>query len=95
MKRLTPSDLDTLHTVIPGWTVEGEQLRKEFRFKTFRRAMQFVNAVAELATEARHHPDILVQYNRVTLTLTTHDVNGLTDQDLSFAREVESRELAR
>ena len=76
---------------LPGWTLtaEGAAMEKVFQFRTFRQAMAFVNRVAELATEARHHPDIHISYNRVTLTLTTHDEEGLTEKDIALARRIE------
>jgi 4a-hydroxytetrahydrobiopterin dehydratase len=55
--------------------------------------MKFVNAVATLAEEAQHHPDIDVRWNRVTLALSTHDAGGLTEKDFTLARQCDA--LAR
>ena len=57
-------------------------------FATFAEAMAFANRVAALAERHDHHPDILVQYSRVTLTLSTHDAGGLTELDFRLAREI-------
>lgn len=93
MPRLAPVEIRAALADLPGWVVEGEALRKVYQFKTFRQAMAFVNQVAGLATEARHHPEICINYNRVTLTLTTHDEGGLTEKDIALAQRIEqSRE---
>ena len=78
---------------LPGWRSEQGRLCKEFRFKTFAGAITFINQVAEIARASRHHPEIWNSYNRVRLTLTTHDEGGVSDKDVTFARAVEeSRE---
>ena len=51
--------------------------------------MNWVNAVAEAATSADHHPDMLIAFNRVTLTLTSHDAGGLTERDFALARTID------
>jgi len=72
----------------PGWERHGAEIRRVFRFATFGEAMAFANRVAGLAERHDHHPDILVQHARVTLTLSTHDAGGLTGLDFSLAREI-------
>ncbi|GBD19558.1 MAG: 4a-hydroxytetrahydrobiopterin dehydratase [Dehalococcoidia bacterium] len=73
---------------LPGWQRQGDALVREFRFKNFREAMAFVNRVAELAEEQRHHPDITIRYNRVQLALTTHEAGGITERDVELARKI-------
>ena len=90
MAKLTSEALQAALPALPGWQVDGDVLRKAFRFRTFREAMAFVNRVAEIATEERHHPEITINYNRVTLSLTTHDEGGLTEKDVTFAGRVEA-----
>lgn len=92
MTRLTDGELAEALATLPGWEEEAGAITKEFVFRTFRQAMAFVNTVAAIAQESRHHPDILIRYNKVRLTLTTHDEGGISDKDLAFARAVESRE---
>lgn len=76
----------TLHLAkLPGWTRKDDALSKTYKFKDFSHALGFVNQIAEAAEAADHHPDILIRYNRVTLTLTTHDSGGLTLNDVSLA----------
>jgi 4a-hydroxytetrahydrobiopterin dehydratase len=92
MTRLSPQEQEAALADLPGWLRSDgtDALVKEYRFTTFRAAMRFVNDVAAIAAELRHHPDILIRYNRVTLTLTTHDEGGVTEQDVAFARRVDT-----
>lgn len=66
-----------------------ERLTKDYKFKNFVQAMDFVNGVARIAEERDHHPDILVKYNQVTLTYYTHTENSVTEKDLRLAAEVD------
>ncbi|HXN55321.1 MAG TPA: 4a-hydroxytetrahydrobiopterin dehydratase [Myxococcales bacterium] len=75
---------------LPGWKQQGKELAKRFDMQAFKAAIAFANTVAELAERADHHPDILIQYRNVTVTLTSHDVGGLTQRDLRLARQVEA-----
>ncbi len=68
-----------------GWLIEDGQLVKTFQFETFRGSLAFVNRVGELAEQAGHHPDIDIRYNRVRLSLFTHDAGGLTTKDFELA----------
>jgi 4a-hydroxytetrahydrobiopterin dehydratase len=70
---------------LPGWTIEEQMLVKTFQFKDFRTALHFVNRVGDVAEEAGHHPDIDILYNRVRLSLTTHNAGGLTEKDFDLA----------
>jgi 4a-hydroxytetrahydrobiopterin dehydratase len=75
---------------LPGWKREAKALVKTFDMKGFKAAMAFAGTVGELAQRADHHPDILIQYHRVTLTLSSHDRGGITDRDLRLARQIEA-----
>jgi 4a-hydroxytetrahydrobiopterin dehydratase len=68
-----------------GWTLDGDAIRKQFTFKDFLEAIAFVNRLAPEAERADHHPDILINYKRVTLTYSTHSEGGLTDKDFAGA----------
>jgi 4a-hydroxytetrahydrobiopterin dehydratase len=72
-----------------AWDREGDELIKVVTRKNFAEAMQFVNAVAELAEKANHHPDISISWNKVTLRLSTHDAGGLTQLDLDLAAQID------
>ncbi len=73
-----------------GWKRIGKEIKKTYRFDDFSQSIKFVNDIARLAEEADHHPDILIQYDRVTLTLTTHDQGGLTRRDFYLASKIEA-----
>jgi 4a-hydroxytetrahydrobiopterin dehydratase len=68
-----------------GWSIEAGELVKTFNFKDFREALAFVNRAGEAAESAGHHPDIDIRYNRVRLSLVTHDAGGLTEKDFDLA----------
>jgi len=77
-------------TDLPEWKNEDNKLVRTTTFPSFMRAIQFVNAVAHLAERQDHHPDIHVQYHRVTIRYWTHTAKGVTDLDFSGAKEVEA-----
>jgi len=70
---------------LTGWTLEGDAIRKQFTFAGFPEAVAFVNRLAPKAEAADHHPDILINYKRVTLTYSTHSEGGLTAKDFDGA----------
>jgi len=72
---------------VPEWKRQGTGITRTFVFKNFPAAIRFVNRVAKLAEAAWHHPDIVVRWNKATLTLTTHDVGGLTRKDFALAHQ--------
>jgi 4a-hydroxytetrahydrobiopterin dehydratase len=75
---------------LPKWIRSGDELQRTFKFGGFTQAMDFVNSVAGAAESACHHPDILVRYSKVTLSLSTHDAGGLTEKDFDFASAVDA-----
>ena len=74
---------------LEGWQLKGKEIHKIYTHKTFKDAIAFVNKVADLAEAANHHPDFLIQYNKVTLTLSTHSQGGVTDNDINLAKQIE------
>ncbi len=76
----------TLLAEAPGWSLNGGVLVKQFVFKDFGRAMGFMTAVAVAAEKINHHPEWTNVYNKVTVRLTTHDINGLSELDFELAR---------
>jgi len=72
-----------------GWSHAGKALHKKFTFKSFMAAIGFVNRIAEAAEKASHHPDIAVNYNLVTLSLSTHSEGGVTEKDFQLAKEID------
>lgn len=87
--RLAEADVATRIAALSGWERAGDAIRKHFGFASFREAVAFVNRVADLAEAMDHHPDILVEYRTVTLTLTTHDSGGLTARDFELAARID------
>lgn len=73
-----------LHNV-PQWSELGGSIQRTYQFKDFVAAMAFVNRIAQYAESAQHHPDILVRWNKVTLTVNTHDASGITQKDFALA----------
>jgi len=85
--KLDEAGIESALASVPAWQRNGEVIARTFEFKNFVVAMKFVNAVAEAAENAQHHPDIDIRWNKVTLALTTHDAGGLTEKDFALARQ--------
>jgi 4a-hydroxytetrahydrobiopterin dehydratase len=75
---------------LPGWSLSDNAIHKEYSFPGFRGAIAFIDRLAERAIEAKHHPDLENHYNRVIVSLSTHDQGGVTQADLALARAIES-----
>jgi 4a-hydroxytetrahydrobiopterin dehydratase len=74
-----------------GWQViDGHHLEKEFKFRNFREALDFANRVGELAERVNHHPDLLVAWGRVKVTVFTHKIKGLSETDFVFAAKTDA-----
>jgi len=87
---LQGNDLKKLHASVPEWTVTNEHhLHREFRFPDFKLALAFVNRVGEVAEEQGHHPDILLAWGKVGVTLWTHKIDGLTESDFIMAAKID------
>jgi len=85
MAKLSGSDVQQRTKRLSGWTLDGDAIHKQFTFANFVEAIAFVNRLAPLAEAADHHPDILINYKRVTLTYSTHSEGGLTEKDFEGA----------
>ena len=85
MATLSRSDIDAGLKKLQGWTLDGEAIRKQYTFADFPEAIAFVDRLAPEAQAADHHPDILINYKRVTLTYSTHSEGGLTAKDFAGA----------
>ena len=85
IQALSSQEIDASLQRVPHWGREGSDIVRTFTFPKFEGSIQFVNQVAVEAEKADHHPDILVQYNKVTLRLSTHDAGGLSERDFAFA----------
>lgn len=88
--RLDPSAVDAWLTAHPGWSREGDALQKTYMHPTFSRAIAFVVEIATVAEKMDHHPDVNIQFRRVTLRFSTHDAGGLTSLDLRGAEAADA-----
>ena len=75
---------------LSGWRIEEGKLRKELKFADFVGAMAFLDGLAEVAEQEGHHPDFCVHYNRVDLTLWTHAIDGLSENDFILAAKIDA-----
>jgi len=75
---------------IPEWELEKKHIERTFEFDDFADAIDFLNAVAEVADEEEHHPDIDIRYNKVRLVLSTHSKGGLTELDFALAERIDT-----
>lgn len=85
---LTQPEIDQALAHLEGWTQEGGEITRTFVLPSFPMALAFVSAVGYLAEKADHHPDILIRYRKVALTLSTHSEGGLTQKDLDLAKQL-------
>ena len=90
MEKLSTEAVESRMEQFPEWSLVGDALQRTFGFDDFIGAMAFVSRVADLAERLQHHPDIMIRFSKVTLTLSTHDVSGLSDQDFTFARDIDA-----
>jgi 4a-hydroxytetrahydrobiopterin dehydratase len=90
MTRLADGELRAFLGEMEGWTHLGGAIHKTFTFPGFRAAIAFVNRIADRAHAAGHHPDLEIHYNRVVVSLSTHDEGGVTDKDVALAAEIDA-----
>ncbi len=89
MPLLSSAEINERLKVLDGWEQKGNEITKQYKLRNFVESVGFVNKVAILAEKADHHPDILIEYKNVTLTLSTHSEGGLTEKDFNLARDIE------
>ena len=92
MAKLARDVVDERMKSLHGWALRGDEIVKQYTFKDFPGAIAFVNRIAPEAEAADHHPDILINYKRVTLTYSTHSDGGLTDKDFAGAAMADAAE---
>ena len=73
----------------PEWSDISGKIQRTFQFPDFKSSMAFVNGLADYAERAQHHPDILIRYNKVTVSVNTHDAGGITTKDFALAQEAD------
>ena len=86
---LSRTEIEKNLAQLTGWQLDGNAFKKEWVFKDFSEAMRFLNKVADIAEKHNHHPEIFNVYNRVSLRLSTHDSGGLTELDLTVAKDID------
>jgi 4a-hydroxytetrahydrobiopterin dehydratase len=89
-KRLSDAEIQSELGRLDGWALDGTAIRKQYTLGGFPDAIAFVTRLAFDAEAADHHPDILINYKRVTLTFSTHSAGGLTEKDFAGARKVDA-----
>lgn len=87
--KLGPQQISKYLGQVRGWGAREEKICKSFKFKNFVEAMKFVNRMAEIAEGEGHHPDFFVHYNQVDVTIWTHAVGGLTENDFILAAKID------
>ena len=90
MKKLSATAIEEALVQLEGWTYQDEFIGKTFLFKDFIEAFGFMGKVALISEKLNHHPDWSGVYNKVALRLQTHDAGGITQNDIEFAKMVES-----
>lgn len=90
VEKLDPAARAALAVSLPGWTLDGEHLKRRFSFTNFNEAWGFMNRVALLAEAQDHHPEWCNVWNRVDIALTTHDAGGLSARDVRLATAIDA-----
>jgi 4a-hydroxytetrahydrobiopterin dehydratase len=87
MPVLTTKQIKLHLEAVPNWSKRAQTILRTFEFDGFLESIAFVNRIARKAQRMNHHPDIEIQFNKVTLKLTTHDEGGITERDFALARQ--------
>ncbi|MEM7228211.1 MAG: 4a-hydroxytetrahydrobiopterin dehydratase [Planctomycetota bacterium] len=85
MDKLSQDAIDERLAQLPDWSQVGDSLQRTFGFDDFVQSRDFFVRVAGIAEERQHHPDCLIRYNKVTITMSTHDAGGITPKDFELA----------
>lgn len=88
--KLSPAQIQERLAALPEWSQLTDTISRTYHFRDFVEAMRFVSRVADHAESVQHHPDLLIRWNKVTLTLSTHDAGGITTRDFDFAAIADS-----
>ncbi len=85
---LDTNEIQTQLQQLADWQLEGKEIKRTFKFKDFVSAIDFVNRLVAPAEAAGHHPDLEISYNKVSVSMTSHDAGGLTAQDFEMAKKI-------
>jgi len=84
--KLSQIEIDSELKNLPGWKIENKKLHKEFIFENFNQAFGFMTRAAMEIEKINHHPEWFNVYNKITIELTTHDMGGITKNDVNLAK---------
>ena len=85
---LNQTEIDQKIQTLPQWQQQDQTITRTFKFKNFVEAIDFVNKLVKPAEAAQHHPDLEISYNKVKVSLTSHDAGGLTQKDFDMAQTI-------
>ena len=88
--KLSEDEIEAGLASLDGWSIEDGELFREFEFSSYAHGVIFASSCGHLADQLNHHPDILISYQRVSVSLITHDSGGLTSYDLEMARRIQA-----
>ena len=74
---------------IPGWALDADSIVKEFKFRSYLKGLEFACSLGKVAEEQNHHPDMVIRWRKVRVTLTTHDIKGLSENDFIMAAKAD------
>ncbi len=86
---LSLNDINERMSKLRNWALEGNSITKDKLFRNFKESLEFVNKIAEIAQKHNHHPSIMINYDKVRMSLMTHYVKGLTIKDFEVAEEID------
>jgi 4a-hydroxytetrahydrobiopterin dehydratase len=89
MVKLSKKEVEEQVSELTNWTLENSKISKTFVFKNFKEAFEAITQIAAIANELNHHPEWSNVYNKLTVALTTHDVEGLSNLDFIFAKKID------
>jgi 4a-hydroxytetrahydrobiopterin dehydratase len=89
MAKLEKAEIERRLGALPGWEFKDDAISKLYGFKQFMDGSRFLNRVAEMAEAADHHPDVKINYTRITFSCSTHDQGGVTEKDFKLAAQIE------
>ncbi len=95
MAKLEKPEIERRLHQLPGWEYKDNALSKLYRFGEFMDGIEFLNKVAAMAEAADHHPDVKINYTRITFSCATHDQGGVTEKDFKLAGQIEDAFKAR
>ena len=89
MAKLDSAQITARLQSLEGWKQNGDAIAKLYRFKEFMDGIAFLNRIAQIAESMDHHPDVTINYTRITFACSTHDQGGITEKDFKLAEAIE------